>query len=1515
MKRDTPLPLLGGHAIETLDWHSLVPEQAAGRAHLDRIAAFLSGSGLAAIDEVFTRVSASGGHRTIDTLEVDIGRLPENASFAEWAERLKESLYTQLLRLPREAPEPTRRTSPGVRTGHRELDAFLHYLRHGHLPWSVDPVAGRKLAGWLEHLARQHGARLWDELQAIPQPERVLERLGRIAPHHGLQALIAVRHTELADSLMLIDRQIVEPLQARGKLGGYQADRLRQAWRRSALSALWGLNAGRLGEERIRRLQDELAGALGRMLGRATPVIERRTGPRPGSELGPRLLSALLFAQGSPLARSGMRDPARFPASPAQRSPKNDASPSRSDVLLRRLDNELDSGTGPDEGRLIALLAELGELAAERLRAHLASRLLVRKTRAGCFARLGVIARRRLIAALAPDGVPYWRATTETDPLTAAWRFDRLVEQLAQENLAPPDDSSATREPGIATASAWLPEPVLMAARAHPPRARRLALRPFISRLAWCEYVAGHWPRRQVEALLALLDPDRDTALLPRMIARCAALADRPGALRDRRRVVWLWATALHQRGQSDKKPAEADILRGWLGRLGVAMPSEGSPAIERVRQGLDVIFGRPAGGNTDHAAQPAAAQAVTANPGHLCVAVPPPARQNRRTDTTGTPVSDNRAAAAPDVAAARRRVEPAEEPADAGRRAPPSRLTGLPDPTIEHAADALSGARPKRHSTGARHRETMPPSLHPASTPGRQENRRDISRHFVPDGDQNDMTGAESRPRLTDGESCASPDDHGSVRHEGVDGRPQATLSRGAPAPARPVAAAPAPGMEAENGMLPHVPGNGGEKPGTGNVPECPAPAPTPRERSGLATDPRQDPSFPAARYRAASSRQSRYARVNPPVSGAVTPNAPRPVADLARQRSVPDSEHGDPADNAIAMRHAPGSDSDETARPRPLEGAPRQPTATTGSRHGKTGLPAVRHDENDEPSDVRATHRHTRLSDTGAPTDGGTTAWKPRTGPVPLPARDVGNASGAGRPGHDDGAVAAQAQDANGHHPAAGMRHAPDAPPSTPGAPLLFASALARLLPGWPEHRRQALHARLITMAAQAQEGQVAQSYARALREATAPRFANDHEAFSALARAVSSAEHAGAVPARVSRAFRRGGSLVQRLGRPAAERTVARAEVPQAEARDNRLERVLGFAARPSAQRRAEERLRVALWLADPDLYRAWESATRPRQRQALLTVLFPDDAGLLRRCSRALFAAQARLRPDRPARARLASHWAFLGEHLLLNGLPPSPDLMVRRYALHLCREDLAERGQAAWSFAATLGALFRALAARGEIIAPGREGALFHQNALRRAPDAAELRQASGPVPDNTGSDIADEAGCHSLLNAGIVLLANYSQRLFGRLELLDESGFRDGMARSRAVRCLAYLVDGHDSGSEPEWVLPKLLCGMPFSEPVVDDGPLDDATRALLDSLLLAVIAHWTILGNTSPDGLRETFLQREGRLAREDGEAGARWRLTVKPGPFDMLLDRLPWSYSTIKLPWMREVLHVDWR
>ncbi|TDR82779.1 contractile injection system tape measure protein [Paludibacterium purpuratum] len=360
--------------------------------------------------------------------------------------------------------------------------------------------------------------------------------------------------------------------------------------------------------------------------------------------------------------------------------------------------------------------------------------------------------------------------------------------------------------------------------------------------------------------------------------------------------------------------------------------------------------------------------------------------------------------------------------------------------------------------------------------------------------------------------------------------------------------------------------------------------------------------------------------------------------------------------------------------------------------------------------------------------------------------------------------------------------------------------------------------------------------------------------------------------------------------------------------------KLSRILAFAAEPVARRGWLPRLRIALWLAEPTLCRAWLARTQDAERWTLLHALFPTAAPALETASRALLAAQALLLPQWTGAQRQASHWDFLTAYLLRDGLPPTPDGMARRYALHLCRETLSEHGAQGATLARWLALLDQALNATGA--EPVRS---ISSAALRRAPSVAEQWQASR-LPNAARTRAPQPApppaiDGHYLNNAGLVLLANYSQRLFGVLGLLDGARFSDAEAQSRAVRCLAYLVDGHDQGSEPEWVLPKLLCGMPLAQPLIGEAGVAPDTRAVLDSLLDAVIAHWSALGRTSPTGLRETFLLREGGLRHEQTSAAAHWRLTVKPGPFDMLLDRLPWSYATIKLPWMTEALYVDWR
>jgi hypothetical protein len=109
-----------------------------------------------------------------------------------------------------------------------------------------------------------------------------------------------------------------------------------------------------------------------------------------------------------------------------------------------------------------------------------------------------------------------------------------------------------------------------------------------------------------------------------------------------------------------------------------------------------------------------------------------------------------------------------------------------------------------------------------------------------------------------------------------------------------------------------------------------------------------------------------------------------------------------------------------------------------------------------------------------------------------------------------------------------------------------------------------------------------------------------------------------------------------------------------------------------------------------------------------------------------------------------------------------------------------------------------------------------------------------------------------------------------------------------------------------------EWdlVLNKILCGVPLEESVETPPPLTMEQKAEAERLLNAVIGNWPALGNSSPDALRKTFLQRDGVLRQK----GADWQLQLTRTGFDVLMDRLPWTISMIRLPWTSWMLYTDW-
>ena len=157
-------------------------------------------------------------------------------------------------------------------------------------------------------------------------------------------------------------------------------------------------------------------------------------------------------------------------------------------------------------------------------------------------------------------------------------------------------------------------------------------------------------------------------------------------------------------------------------------------------------------------------------------------------------------------------------------------------------------------------------------------------------------------------------------------------------------------------------------------------------------------------------------------------------------------------------------------------------------------------------------------------------------------------------------------------------------------------------------------------------------------------------------------------------------------------------------------------------------------------------------------------------------------------------------------------------------------------------------------------------------------------------------------------NAGLVLLHPFLPRFFEALEIADDERI---LQSERAISLLYYLTTGQTRVPEYELVLPKILCGVPFSTTVPIDAEINDNEKSEAEALLEAVIAHWEALRNTSQDALRGTFLLRPGKLSqKKDGD----WLLQVEVRTFDVLLDLLPWGISMIKLPWMKQMLWVEW-
>lgn len=184
-------------------------------------------------------------------------------------------------------------------------------------------------------------------------------------------------------------------------------------------------------------------------------------------------------------------------------------------------------------------------------------------------------------------------------------------------------------------------------------------------------------------------------------------------------------------------------------------------------------------------------------------------------------------------------------------------------------------------------------------------------------------------------------------------------------------------------------------------------------------------------------------------------------------------------------------------------------------------------------------------------------------------------------------------------------------------------------------------------------------------------------------------------------------------------------------------------------------------------------------------------------------------------------------------------------------------------------------------------------------------------QVENPKPKISKYHHRSPSNPHYITNAGLILLHPFIVNLFKHLEYTKDKKFIDEYHQHQAALVLQYLCNGETKNPEYNLVLNKIICGIPTSTSIENTLIINKEIKSQCQLLLESSIKHWPVIKTTSPQGLQNTFLNREGKLHQKENDD---WKLFIENKTVDILVSKIPWSISMIKLPWMKSILWVDW-
>jgi len=187
----------------------------------------------------------------------------------------------------------------------------------------------------------------------------------------------------------------------------------------------------------------------------------------------------------------------------------------------------------------------------------------------------------------------------------------------------------------------------------------------------------------------------------------------------------------------------------------------------------------------------------------------------------------------------------------------------------------------------------------------------------------------------------------------------------------------------------------------------------------------------------------------------------------------------------------------------------------------------------------------------------------------------------------------------------------------------------------------------------------------------------------------------------------------------------------------------------------------------------------------------------------------------------------------------------------------------------------------------------------------------ETDKSDKATKENRESDqqlFKDQEGHLLVDNAGLVLIHPFLKHFFNGIGLLDENNkITDKVL---ATHVLHYVATGNECDFEQTMLLEKYLVGLDPFESIPREITISETIKLEVENLMMAVRENWKPMKSSSVEAVRETFIQRQGKLINESPNP----RLVVERKTVDILLNQLNWTISIIRLPWLDEIIFVEW-